>query len=131
MQNPSDDISGERPLIGHLLERLTREGHAWAQAEVKLAQLELAELRSQALRAAGFAAIALGSMICMLLALTQAAITALSAYVPAPGLAGLIVATGLALLAVASGLAAWRAIAWRTESLFFRWLGSNGHDGQP
>lgn len=130
MQNSSDDTSGERPLIGHLFEHLARDGRAWAEAEVKLARLELAELKSQALKAAGLAAIGLGSLLCGLLALTQAAITALSAHVPAPGLAGLIVATGLALCALACGLAAWRTIAWRTESVFFRWLGSSQHHGR-
>lgn len=129
MQNHGDHIAaGKRPDFGQLFERLTTQGREWAEAEVSLARLELAELKSQALKAAGLAAIALGALICVMIALMQAGIAALLPHVPAPGLAGLIVAIVFALIAAGCGIAAWTAVSWRTESVFFRWLGSHPHD---
>ena len=130
MLNRSNDVdAGDRPDIGRLLERLARESRDWAEAEMTLARLELTELKLQALRAAGFAAIGFAFALCALLALTEAAIDALSRLVATPSAAALMVAVILALAAIACGLGARRTVAWRSESLFLRWLGSRPSDG--
>ena len=130
MLNRSNDVdAGDRPDIGRLLERLARESRDWAEAEMTLARLELTELKLQALRAAGFAAIGFAFALCALLALTEAAIDALSRLVATPSAAALMVAVILALAAIACGLGARRTVAWRSESLFLRWLGLRASDG--
>lgn len=131
MLKHSDDVdAGDRPDIGRLLERLARESREWAEAEMTLARIELAELKLQALKAAGLAAIGFAFALCALLALTEAAIDAMSRVVATPFTAALIVAVILALVAIGCGLGARSAMAWRTESLFFRWLGSRPGDGE-
>jgi uncharacterized membrane protein YqjE len=130
MLKSSDDMqAGERPDMSQLLERLAQESRAWADAEVTLAQIELAELKAQAMRAAGFAAIGLAALICTMLALTEAGIALLGPYVSSMGIAALVMAAILAVITAACAYSARRAVAWRTESMFFRWLGSKPERG--
>jgi uncharacterized membrane protein YqjE len=131
MLKHSDDTQpGERPEISRLLERLARESREWAEAETALARIELDELKAQALKAVIFAVVAFAAVICTLLALTEALIAFLAPHVSA-GIAALIAVAVFAILAVACAFAAKRAVNWRTESIFFRWLGSRVRSDAP
>ena len=130
MLNASDDMQrGDRPDISRLIARLARDSRDWAEAEITLAQVELAELKTRALKAAGLAAMALAALIAAMLALTQATIALLGSYLPGAGIAALAVAIILALATAGCAFAARRALAWRAESIFFRWLGSRPQHG--
>lgn len=121
-------LHGEAPQTLLLLERLAAEGRAWMSAEAALARLELAELKLRALKAAGLAALALASVICVLVALTQAAIALLSQHVAGNATAALLVAVIFALVAALSAVLARRAMAWRADSMLLRWFGSDAED---
>ena len=113
----------ERPQIRELLERLSADGKSWAEAEFALAKVELGELKGQALKAIVFAILGFAATLCALFALVQAGIAFLTPYVDGPGVAALIVGVVLVVLVVLSFLAMRSAFSWRTESVFFRWLG--------
>lgn len=121
-------LHGDGPQTVLLLERLAAEGLAWVSAESTLARLELAELKLRARKAAGFAAVALASFICVLVALAQAAIALLSAHVAGDGTAALLVAVIFALVAALSATLAWRALAWRADSVLLRWFSTDAED---
>lgn len=113
----------DRPDIRRLLDQLVMDSRAWADAELRLAQVELAALKRQAFTLLGCAALAAGAVICVLITLSQAGVAALRPYTGEPA-AQLVVCLAFALVSAAALLAARRNFNWRTESLFFRWLGT-------
>ena len=126
MLKHSDDEarSGPGPEIGRLLERLASESREWAAAEAGLARIELRALKTQVKRALIASAIGVAAVLCMLLALTQAMIAAMSRLMGDAATAALLVGIAFALLALRCLFVAHRFTRWRTESIFLRWLGS-------
>ena len=124
MLKPSDETAeAEGPELGRLIERLRQDARDWAVAELALARLELAGLKVQAIRAGIFAAVAFAALICFLMAMTVAAIALLAPHAGGAGVAALVVAVLLGCAFTASLLGLRRAVAWRRESIFFRWPG--------
>lgn len=124
LKHSNDSEAGDRPDIARLLERLTREGRDWAEAEAALARLELSALKAQMVRTAVLAGGAATAVLCMMLALTQALIAALSGVITIAGGAAVVVAVLFAAIAAVFAVAARRTLNWRTESIFFRWFGA-------
>ena len=124
LKNSEETQAADTPELGRLLVRLMQESRDWAEAEARLARIELSVLRAQAVRMAALAAAAAAALLCMMLALTEAMIAALKHVVAGEGLAALIVAIGFAAVGVLCSVLARHSLAWRTESLFFRWFGS-------
>ena len=124
LKHSDDSEVGERADIGSLLQRLAQEGRDWAEAEAALARIEIAELKKRVVKTAVLAGLAGGAVLCMMLALTQALITSLSGMITSVGGAALVVAGLFAVIAAVFLVAARRAVVWRTESIFFRWLGA-------
>lgn len=124
MLNQADEMQeADRPDIRQLLERASAEARSWAEAEVMLAQSEIAALRAQAARLLGLGLLAAACAVCALVAFSQAGIAFLTPMVDGPGVAALIVG-GVLLLVLGVALLAMRgAFAWRTESIFLRWFG--------
>jgi uncharacterized membrane protein YqjE len=130
MLNHADEMQeANRPEIKQLLERLSAEGRGWAEAELALAQMELVELKDQAIRAAVFAAVGFASVFTALVVFSQAGIAFLKPHVDGEGFAALIVGLVLLLIVALSGLMIRRAFSWRTESIFFRWFGRRSQHG--
>lgn len=129
LKHSDDSPSAERPEISRLLQRLASESRAWAEAEARLARLELSGLKAQLTKLAIMAALGIAAALCMFLALTQAMIGAVAQLSGNVVIAALAVAFVFALLAVLCALGARRFMVWRTESIFFRWLGSRSADG--
>jgi hypothetical protein len=80
-------------------------------------------LKGQAIRALTFAILGFAAVFCALVVLSQAGIAFLTPYVDGPGVAALIVGVVLLALVAISFLVMRSALSWRTESVFFRWLG--------
>lgn len=113
----------DRPEIRQLLERLSADGYGWAEAELALARTELSALKGQLIRAVTFAILGFAAVFCALVVLSQAGILFLTPYVDGPGVAALIVGAVLLVLVAVFFLVMKTAFSWRTESIFFRWLG--------
>lgn len=123
LKPPDETAEAERPELGRLIDRLGKDAREWAAAELALARVELAELKVRAVRAGIFAAVALAALICFLMAMTVAGIALLAPHAGGAGVAALVVAVLLGCVFTASLLGLRRALAWRRESIFFRWPG--------
>jgi uncharacterized membrane protein YqjE len=122
LKSATDPETRSRPEITQLIDRLLTDGRRWASAEAEVAKLELADLKSRAIRAVIFAILAFAAALCALVALSQAGIAFLAPVVGSVGLAALAVA-GLLLVVVAVCVFVMRsALSWRTGSIFFRWF---------
>ncbi|MFN4140852.1 phage holin family protein [Aestuariivirga sp.] len=121
----------DRADIGALLQRLAADGRNWAEAEVTLARTELGELKAQAIRAVAFAMLGFAAGFCFLVVLSQAGIAFLAPLVGNTGVAALIVSAVLLALVGACFMVLRSAIAWRTESIFFRWFARRSSDAGP
>jgi hypothetical protein len=123
LKKADETQQANRPEIRQVLDRLSADGHGWAEAELAMARAELSELKGKAILAASFAIVGFAAVFSALVVLSEAAIAFLTPHVDGPGVAALIVGGVLLLLVVISVLVMRRAFAWRTESIFFRWLG--------
>ncbi len=126
-QNDDASDTGERPEIRVLLERVLREGRAWAEAEAELTRLELGDLKRQALRATMLMAVGAAALLCMLLAFTQAAVALLALYMPVPAAAAIVGAV-LAIVAGCCWILARRGAPYPRDSMLLRWLFHGGGD---
>jgi len=114
--------TGTRPDVFDLVYHLKDDVRLWAKAEMELAQLELRDLRSRAIRGLVLVIVGFAAAFCTLVILSQAAIALLTPYVENAGYAALIVAIALICVAALCMLGLRRAATWDTESMFFRWL---------
>ncbi len=117
-----DTVTGQRPDIKEVLERLAVDGKHWASAELRLAALEAHDLRDRSLRAAIAAGIGFAAAFCFLSALTQAGIFFLTDLLGSAGWAALATAALLACIIVICAAFIRRQMRWEAESLFFRWF---------
>lgn len=124
MLKQADEMQqASRPEIRKVLDRLSADAHGWAEAEFAMARAELSELKGKAIRVAIFGVIGFAAVFSALVVLSQAGIAFLAPHVDGPGIAALIVGGVLILIVAVSFLVMRSAFAWRTESMFFRWLG--------
>ena len=124
MLKQADEMQqASRPEIRQVLDRLSADGMGWAEAELAMARAELSELKGKAIRAAIFAIIGFAAVFSALVVLSQAGIAFLAPHVGSVGVAALIVGGVLLLLVAVSFFVMRSAFAWRTESIFFRWMG--------
>jgi uncharacterized membrane protein YqjE len=122
LDQSSDTVTGPRPEISDVFERLAADGKRWAAAELRLARLEADEMKVRSLRVAVAAGTSFAAAFCLLSALTQAGIFFLAPVVGNTGLAALVTAAVLAIVIAICVLVLRRAMAWEAESLLFRWF---------
>jgi uncharacterized membrane protein YqjE len=130
LKQPDEMQQANRPEIRQVLDRLSADGYGWAEAELAMARAELSELKNKAIRAAVFAILGFAAVFCALVVFSQAGIAFLTPHVDGAGVAALIVGGVLLLLVAVSFFVMRSAFAWRTESIFFRWLGRRPGDGR-
>ncbi len=131
LDHAADTDRTVRPDLSDLIERLSRDGKRWADAEMTMARIELSDLKSQVAKALCFAVLGFAAAFCALVALSQAGIAVLTPVVNDVGIAAVLVAGVMILLAVLSFLGMRRALSWETESIFFRWFTRTARDARP
>jgi hypothetical protein len=112
----------DRPGLSEIVGRLSHEGSEWVGTEMRLARAELEDFKSRAIKVLCFGLVAFVLLFCSLFILSQSAVEFLAPIAGGPAPASLIV--GLILMAgVAVSLLVTRnALAWRADSIFFRWF---------
>lgn len=123
LKHSDDTAPADRADLGGLLERFTRDSRDWAEAEARLARLELAGLKAQAMKAALLGGLAGAAILCTMFALMQGLIVVLSSMIGSVAIASLVAALVFAALAGGCAVAARRIVTWRSESILLRWLG--------
>lgn len=129
LEHKDETYEGGRPDIKELLQQLSAEGLNWAEAELALAKTELGELKGQMIKILCYAVLGLAASFSALVALVGAGIAFLTPRVDSAGVAALIAGTALLALVIFCFVMMRRAFSWRTESLFFRWLGRRPANG--
>lgn len=123
MLNHADETDrAHRPDIGGLLGKLVHDGKRWAEAEVAMARIEIDEFKRKAVRAILFLAVGFAAFFCLLVALMQACIAFLAAYIGNAALAALIVAAALVVFVAMSFAGLRSALSWNAESMLLGWL---------
>lgn len=131
LKHAHESEENDRPDFNRLIDTLLKESRGWAEAEVALARIELAELKAGIIKAALLAGLGFAAGLGAIFALSQAAIVLLAPHAGGAGMAAAAVAVFFALAAVAAVLALRSALSWRRESIFFRWLGARPAQSRP
>lgn len=125
LKTASEAETVTRPDIAELIQRLSDDSRRWAEAELRLARIELRDLRNNAVRAVAFAIVAFAAAFCALVVLSQAAVVFLAPVVGGYGWAAMVVAGVLLVIVAISVMVLRSSMSWKADSLFFRWFSSH------